>query len=557
MTDGRTFLTDSLRFAWRRRWLLTAIVFGGILYSWYISGLSENPPGFYLDESAGAYNAYLLARTGSSERGEMPIIPQYYTDSKTETANPVHLYMLAVMYRFVPASNLAARIMAASTVFLACILLGVLAYRLSARRSIGVIVTLIALATPWLFEASRLVLEVFVCPLAFVLLLLFLERARRRGVWSLSDQILLGLSLALITYSYTIGRLLGPLFGLGLLMFVRSWRDLFNVVKTGVFYVIALWPFLYVYFTDNSRITKRFNHITYVNFDKPWGQLWTEFSESYLQDISLTFLLDKGDPLLRHHVPGMGGILAGVFALAMVGIAVALIKYRRDPFWWFVIFCLLASVLPGALTTQRFHFLRIIGFPVFLTVLTVPAMMWLLGDKVRESRTGQSFSEWLDSQPERIISWFFDRGWSWSRAFGKAVLVVILILVFDQAYEFQTQYKTAGPSRGFYFDQSYPEALNAALARPERPIYLEDGTWGPAYVHAYWYSTQMGVDLSNYVHLGDYDKPPIGGLVLSSNSDCKQCEVIGRYGSYLLYKPTGAESGVPPENAIIQPMPGP
>lgn len=37
-----------------------------VLFCLYTYGLSENPPGFYRDESAFAYNAYLIAKTGGA-----------------------------------------------------------------------------------------------------------------------------------------------------------------------------------------------------------------------------------------------------------------------------------------------------------------------------------------------------------------------------------------------------------------------------------------------------------------------------------------------------------
>ena len=46
------------------------------LYTW---GVSQNPPGFYLDESATAYNAYLVSRTGAGEFGpRFPVLFQQF-----------------------------------------------------------------------------------------------------------------------------------------------------------------------------------------------------------------------------------------------------------------------------------------------------------------------------------------------------------------------------------------------------------------------------------------------------------------------------------------------
>ena len=46
----------------------------------YTSGISHNPRGFYLDESATAYNAYLVSRTAAGEFGpSFPLLFQFYS----------------------------------------------------------------------------------------------------------------------------------------------------------------------------------------------------------------------------------------------------------------------------------------------------------------------------------------------------------------------------------------------------------------------------------------------------------------------------------------------
>ena len=131
-----------------------------LLFALYTSGLKSNPPGFYLDESAPAYNAYLLAHTGAGEFGKrFPLYFQYYTDTNVQVANPAQVYMLAAVFRFFPPSILLARMFSAFWVFTACLLLGLLAQRISGRRTVGVIVAVTALLTPWFFEGRGLLLE--------------------------------------------------------------------------------------------------------------------------------------------------------------------------------------------------------------------------------------------------------------------------------------------------------------------------------------------------------------------------------------------------------------
>src|ERR1044071_3073990 len=75
-----------------------AIVLGFVLlYVFYISDLSTNPPGFYVDESAIAYNAYLIAHTGKNEVGTtLPVFFPVYTEGWTQYANPTQIYLLAI-----------------------------------------------------------------------------------------------------------------------------------------------------------------------------------------------------------------------------------------------------------------------------------------------------------------------------------------------------------------------------------------------------------------------------------------------------------------------------
>ena len=66
---------------------LTAI--GFIFYLLYTSGLSHNPPGFFLDESGFAYNAYLIARTRAGEfGGHWPLFFQFYDGPFVQYATP-------------------------------------------------------------------------------------------------------------------------------------------------------------------------------------------------------------------------------------------------------------------------------------------------------------------------------------------------------------------------------------------------------------------------------------------------------------------------------------
>jgi hypothetical protein len=172
------------------------------------------------------------------------------------------------------------------------------------------------------------------------------------------------------------------------------------------------------------------------------------------------------------------------------------------------------------------------GYAIFLLVLTIPALQWLLVPNEPKQGADATSEEAHSREPghEAIVSH------SLSSSIRLGFLGILLAATIAQAIDFQVAYRREGPKRLYDFDAPYKPLYDAALARPERPIYLESGMWGPAYMHAFWYATVEGRPLSEFVRLPDGAKPPPGAIVLSSNSDCQNCEVIQRSYVYLLYR---------------------
>jgi hypothetical protein len=165
-------------------------------------------------------------------------------------------------------------------------------------------------------------------------------------------------------------------------------------------------------------------------------------------------------------------------------------------------------------------------------VLTVPALEWLLApDEPKQSACGTSEEA---HGSERVRAAVVSPG-LW-RPVRLGILGILLAATVAQAIDFQVIFRREGPKRLYPFDVPYKPLYDAAVARPERPIYLENGQWGPAYIHAYWYATVEGRPLSQFLRLADGAKPPSGAIVLSSNSDCQNCQAIQKSGVYLLYR---------------------
>ncbi len=137
--------------------LLAAVTI--MLYPLYVNHLTTNPPGFYLDESSMSYNAYQIYLTGRGEFGHL--LPLYFPVFQSPPpydylgyADPVQIYILSTLYFIFPPNLMLSRLLSATAMFLAALLLGRLAMRISHQWSVGVIVALTAILTPWLFEVA-------------------------------------------------------------------------------------------------------------------------------------------------------------------------------------------------------------------------------------------------------------------------------------------------------------------------------------------------------------------------------------------------------------------
>jgi len=103
---------------------------------------------------------------------------------------------------------------------------------------------------------------------------------------------------------------------------------------------------------------------------------------------------------------------------------------------------------------------------------------------------------------------------------------------------FQRVYRRAGPERGWVFDAAYKDVFDAAVAQSNRPIYLSDVNQ-PAYVHALWYATVEGRNRSEFIHLEEGKRAPLGALVIASDQVCLNCQVLKKSGDYILYRSLG------------------
>jgi 4-amino-4-deoxy-L-arabinose transferase-like glycosyltransferase len=491
-------------------WLLLAAA-GLALYAW---GAHANPPGFFIDESSAAYNAHTISETGRDEHGEAwPLYFRAFGDYK----NPTYVYLLAAVFRVTGPSVAAARYLSAALGVMAALALGLLGARVTGRRAAGPLTSLTALLTPWLFELSRVVVEVAAYPLAVALLLLASWRASRESAWGLADAARVAAALALVTYTYSTGRLFGPLLALGLLLFVNTRARLRAVLTTWALYALSLAPLLVYHLRHPEALTKRFNHLTYVTPESGYAEDAWEFVRHFAGSLNPWRLLVTGDVNSYQiaSVPGAGLVPFAAFALALAGAWLGLREARRDAWWRFLFYGLAAAVVPASLTSEYFHMLRLAALPVFLAALTAPALARLAeGGRVR-----------------------------------RAALVALVALLLAQGAVFRSQFEAYArtPWRLHMFDADYPsKLLPAALAASPREVHLADSTSVPGYVQALWHGAASGLPPEMFVRLRHEEPAPAGAVVITTEDVRPRCRVLAESEPYTVCATEGPPRAAAP-----------
>jgi hypothetical protein len=278
-------------------------------------------------------------------------------------------------------------------------------------------------------------------------------------------------------------------------------------------FALTLIPLLVFNLHHPGVLQGRFHLLTYITPQSKIRQIAVEFVRRYLQNLNVMHWVYVGDGNPRHHVPGaMGSLLGATVILAIIGALLVFVREWHNPWWRYALFGLAVSLVPGALTKDNFHALREIGFPIFLLVLNIPALAWLLGSGSEVDRT------------ER------DEG-SWAASFRPALCMALMVLTVVQGSYFQVKFRQQGPNRGYAFESDFAQIFAAAMARPNRPIYLvgEDATIG-----AYWYATAQGRSTAEFVEVPAGATPPREALTIRSETPSASCLPILRYGHYIL-----------------------
>ena len=462
----------------------------------------SNPPGFFRDEAALAYNAHTIATEGRDEYGAR--LPLYFS-SFLDYKSPVFVYGLAGVFLVTGADREVARGFAATCVLLAVLLLGWLAYRRSSSASVGVATVVLAGTSPWLFELGRVAFEVAMEPLFLCLALVGVERASRLDRWSVASAMPVSLALGAVTYVYAGGRLLAPLLAAALAVVGPGrWRW---VVTAWLGFALTQVPLLLYTRAHPGALSRRYDATTFVTDDMPFWEVAWRGGVNYLQDVQLWHYVVSGDVKPYVHTPGTSALLGVSVAISVAGVVLILIRLRNDPFWRYALAALLVSPIPAAVTIDRHHAVRLAPFAVMLVVVAIPALM-ALRDAVTRAR--------------------------WARMLA----IVLALLAAFQLALFVDTYRSEGPLRTGRFEAGVPDLLTVAWAS-DGTAYVDYDDLEPLGL-ARWYALARGIDQSRVVRLPDGGIPPVGAIAFGRTQECDYvCNRIAESGDYWIARVVG------------------
>jgi hypothetical protein len=466
----------------------------------------DNPPGFFRDEAALAYNAHTIADEGRDEYGAR--FPLYFS-SFLDYKSPLYVYGLAGVFLVTGADREVARGFSAACMLAAILLLGWLGCRTTGWASVGVATVLLAGTSPWLFELGRVAFEVAMEPLFLCLALLGVERACRLDRWTPSTALPVSAALGGITYVYAGGRLLAPLLAASLVAVgvVRRWRW---VLVAWLGFAATQIPLLVYRQAHPGALTRRFDATSFVTDDMPpWEVAWRA-SVNYLQDLQVWHYVGSGDVKPYAHTPGSGALLAASLALSAAGLALVLLRRRSDPFWRYVLAALVVSPIPAALTIDRFHAVRLAPFALMLVVVAIPAVE-ALREAVRRGRR------------------------------GRVLAAALVALAATQFVFFVENYATEGPLRTGRFEAAIPALLDRAWV-DGGAVYVDYDDLEPLGL-ARWHALAKGVDQSRVVRLADGGIPPTGAIAFGRTQECDYvCTHLAESGDYWIARVVGPRS---------------
>lgn len=359
-------------------WPVIVVCWLALFFFFRVIGLTNYPPGLFVDESSIGLNAYTILTKGVDEHGvAYPLYFKAFGDYK----NGLFVYSVAVVFKIFGTSIESLRLTAA---IWGLATLGIFSAWIKSQKlskGLWLLCLGIGVSNPWLLQLSRVAFEVASYPFFLMLAALaywkIVHTIIKEGEHSFIGYrwyVVFSGALIGVFYAYTSGRMLAPLLllsGLGLRLGKSKLSQL--CIALAIF-GIGLVPAIGWESANQGALLARYSVVGLSHYTNSPQEFISTGVRQYIQHFSPAFLLQKGDGNLRHSASGL--FLFASIPLILAGFVYALRGSSRRFYLW-VISGLLLSPIPSALTIQSPHSLRSSSLVVFGLLLAVKGVQEL------------------------------------------------------------------------------------------------------------------------------------------------------------------------------------
>jgi hypothetical protein len=361
----------------RRIWIGAFAVVALLVVIRSLVDLSGSPPGLYVDEASIGYNAWTIAHFGVDEHGiHFPLFFEAFGEYK----NPIYVYSVAALARFLPLTVAVERFPAALFGLVIVVFLTAAAWRITGSRVMTFGTLVLTALTPWLVIESRVGFE----PISWVALL-------AGALWCLVGApptrrqfTIAGVFLAFAIFGYTTARVEVGLIAIAIgvawgLQRTPGWWRAWIPIAAG-YLVLGAYALL-----NPGTLTARFDYINIWADGASFNVVVGRFITNYFTSIGPRFLFIDGDTNPRQNTQ-IGGMLLWIMVPLLVAGILVCWERRREPLIRFLVLALVLSPVAAALTfILSGHALRASGMLPLLIVLSVlgaDGIRRALGDRI-------------------------------------------------------------------------------------------------------------------------------------------------------------------------------
>lgn len=363
--------------------LIAIILLASFLRLWR---LDDVPVSLFGDELDVGYQAYSILKTGKDYSGNF--LPLHF-QSLAEWRTPLYLYSVVPTVAIFGISPWGVRLPAAIFGILGIWIFYLLIRQVTKKEGIALLAAFLLTISPWHIQYSRAGFEVTQMLALFLAGIYFFLRALEAAKNKKSPTLpltLAGVFLALTPYVYSTAKLFLPLTVLALI--IIWFKDILklprkSLVTAGIVSAIIIMPI--VHSTLFGGGTARFDYISVfsdptmspeIGFERlldaqvrtPEAQIGIQptvidrafhnkitwladiLGRNYLQSFSTQFLFINGDLNPRHSIPNVGQFYRFEAIFILIGIFFFFAKQFDRKIKAFLIFWLLASIIPASLT---------------------------------------------------------------------------------------------------------------------------------------------------------------------------------------------------------------